>query len=386
MKKVLQISNYLYPNFGGIEHVTRCIANVLSENGEFEQKIICFNETASDGDHVCKREETVYDEVDGIEVIRCGCITKKFSQSISLSFGRELDKVMEDFKPDILIFHYPNPYQAAFLMKYLRRDFRFILYWHLDIVRQKLLGKIFHKQSLRLLERADKIVATSPNYVDGSPYLRKYREKCTVIPNCIDESRLTITDKRKKRAEEIRQINKDKIICFAVGRHVKYKGFKYLIEASRLLDDRFHIIIGGKGPLTEELKTLAVGNQNIEFPGMISENDLIAYYQAMDIFCFPSITKNEAFGIAIAEAMYFSKPVVTFHIPGSGVNYVNQKDITGLEVENRDVIAFADAIQYLADDKNLRMRMGFSAKERVKSLFLYSQFQKSVLRLLEMKA
>ena len=222
--------------------------------------------------------------------------------------------------------------------------------------------------------------------MDGSPYLRKYREKCTVIPNCIDESRLTITDKRKKRAEEIRQINKDKIICFAVGRHVKYKGFKYLIEASRLLDDRFHIIIGGKGPLTEELKTLAVGNQNIEFPGMISENDLIAYYQAMDIFCFPSITKNEAFGIAIAEAMYFSKPVVTFHIPGSGVNYVNQKDITGLEVENRDVIAFADAIQYLADDKNLRMRMGFSAKERVKSLFLYSQFQKSVLRLLEMKA
>ena len=41
------------------------------------------------------------------------------------------------------------------------------------------------------------------------------------------------------------------------------------------------------------------------------------------IFCFPSITRNEAFGIALAEAMYCGKPAVTFTIEGSGVNFVS---------------------------------------------------------------
>ena len=192
MKKVLQITNYFYPHIGGIEQVTRDIANALSDTEGYEQKIICFNETASDGSFHCQRKETVHDFVDGVDVIRCGCITKKASQSISLTFGRELDKVMKAMAPDIVIFHYPNHFQAAFLMKYLKRDFKFILYWHLDIVKQKLLGKLFHGQTISLLEQADQVIATSPNYIDGSPYLSKFREKCVVVPNCINESRLTI--------------------------------------------------------------------------------------------------------------------------------------------------------------------------------------------------
>ena len=370
MKKVLQISNYLYPNIGGIEQVARDIANALSEEGSYEQKIICFNETANDGDHHCKRAETVHDYVDGVEVIRCGCIAKKASQSISLTFGRELHKLMEIFRPDIVIFHYPNPYQAAFLMHYLKREFKFILYWHLDIVKQKILGKVFHRQTVRLLERADKVIATSPNYIDGSRYLSKFRKKCVVVPNCINESRLKITSESQKRAEEIRRDNKDKIICFAVGRHVPYKGFKYLIEASKYLDDRFRIYIGGKGPLTESLKAQAAGDKKIIFLGRVSDEDLIAYYQAMDIFCFPSVTKNEAFGIALAEAMYFGKPAVTFTIPGSGVNYVCINGEDGIEVPNSDSRKFAESILLLCDNELIRIEMGINAKKRVEKNFL----------------
>ena len=135
MKKILQISNYIYPNIGGIEQVARDTAHVLSADGNYEQKIICFNETARDGDYVCHRNETVHDSVDGVEVIRCGCITKKFSQSISLTFPGELKKLMEEFDPDVVIFHYPNPFQAQFLQKYFKKKFKFVLYWHLDIVK-----------------------------------------------------------------------------------------------------------------------------------------------------------------------------------------------------------------------------------------------------------
>ncbi len=383
MKRILQIPNYMYPNIGGIEQVARDIANALAPNEDIKQKIICFNETAQDGDYVCKRKETVYDKVDGIDVIRCGCITKKASQSISLTFGRELKKVMDSFKPDIVIFHYPNPFEAAFLTKYLKRDFKFVLYWHLDIVKQKILGKLFNGQTIRLLERADKVVATSPLYIDGSKYLSQYRNKCTVIPNCISESRIKVTPEIKTRAEEIRKQNEGKIICFGIGRHIPYKGFKYLVEASKHLDDRFRIFIGGKGELTDELKAQAGDDTKITFLGRVSDEDLIAYYMAMDIFCFPSITKNEAFGIALAEGLYFEKPAVTFNVPGSGVNYVSLDGVTGIEVPNRDVEAYAQALKKLADDPDLRKKYGAAGKQRVEENFLSEQFKDNISGVIE---
>lgn len=41
--------------------------------------------------------------------------------------------------------------------------------------------------------------------------------------------------------------------------------------------------------------------------------------------------------LALAEAMYYEKPAVTFTIPGSGVNYVCLNSENGIEVENRNV-------------------------------------------------
>ena len=87
-------------------------------------------------------------------------------------------------------------------------------------------------------------------------------------------------------------------------------------------------------------------------------SELKAYLAACDVFCFPSITKNEAFGIALAEAMAFAKPSVTFTIKGSGVNYVSLNGVTGIEVANGDVEAYAAAIRTLKEDAALREKFG----------------------------
>ena len=381
--KLLQITNYIYPHIGGIEQVARDIADSLTGRENIIQKIICFNEDASDGEYVCRRRETVCDRVDGVEVVRCGCVTKKASQSISLTFRRELKKLMESFAPDVVIFHYPNPFQASFLLPLLNPGTKLILYWHLDITKQKYLGKLFHKQNLRLCTRADKIVATSPNYIDGSPYLSRFREKCTVIPNCISTERLTVTPRISALAEHIRDKYKGKTVVFAVGRHVEYKGMKYLVRASKELDDRFEILIGGKGPLTGELFAEKKGCDRVRMLGRISDELLIACLVACDIFAFPSITKNEAFGIALAEGMYFGKPAVTFTIPGSGVNFVSLGGITGIECPNRSSKAFAGALTALASDSALREKYGTAARQRVLDNFMFEAFRENILRLVD---
>lgn len=367
MKKILHISKYYYPFSGGTEQIARDCVNALKD--EYEQKVIAFN----DG------KEDVNDYVDGIEVIRCGCFAKVSAQSLSISYKKRLHNVIKTFKPDIVIFHYPNPFVAHFILKELKNnDIKFILYWHLDIVRQKLLRVFFKPQNRKLLKRADKIIATSPNYIEGSEWLQSVKEKCVVIPNCINEERMEITPEIEEKAQKIRKENEGKTICVAVGRHTEYKGFTYLIQASKLLDDKFKIFITGTGELTESLKKEAANDSKITFTGRIEDEELKAYILACDIFCFPSITKNEAFGVALAEAMYYGKPAVTFNIPGSGVNYVCLDGITGIEVENRNVVAYANAIRNVSTNKELKVKYGQAGRKRVMNNFLSSQFCENI--------
>ncbi len=370
MKKILHISKYYYPFRGGTEQIAQDCVSAFKD--DYEQKVICFNHESGDAN----------DMVDGIEIIRCGCFTKVFSQSLSFSYKKRLKDVMKNFNPDIVIFHYPNPFVASLLLQTIPEKSKLVIYWHLDIVKQKVLGKFFTGQNKRLIERADKLIATSPNYVEGSPWLSMAKEKCVVVPNCINEGRLQRTEQSEKIAEQIREDNKDKVICLAVGRHTEYKGFKYLIQASKLLDDRFRIFITGKGELTEELKKKAAGDNKVHFLGVVSDDELKAYLSVMDIYCFPSITKNEAFGLALAEGMFYGKPAVTFTIPGSGVNYVCLNGEDGIEVENRNVKKYAEALFMLAEDKELRNRYGEAGKKRVTENFLDSQFRRNIRKII----
>ena len=367
MERILHISKYYYPFSGGTEQIARDCVNALKD--EYEQKVIAFNDGKEDAN----------DYVDDIEVIRCGCFAKISAQSLSISYKKRLHNVIKTFKPDIVIFHYPNPFVAHFVLKELQNnDIRFILYWHLDIVRQKLLRVFFKSQNRKLLKRADKVIATSPNYIEGSEWLQSVKEKCVVVPNCINEERMKITPAIEEKAQKIRKENEGKTICVAVGRHTEYKGFTYLIQASKLVDDKFKIFITGTGELTESLKKEAANDSKITFTGRIEDEDLKAYILACDIFCFPSITKNEAFGVALAEAMYYGKPAVTFNIPGSGVNYVCLDGVTGFEVENKNVKAYAESIKKLSTNEEIKIAMGSSAKRRVVDNFMNEKFKKNI--------
>lgn len=370
MKRILHISKYYYPFIGGVEQVARDAVSALS--GRAEQKVLCFNHEPGN----------LVDNVDGVEVTRCHCQYKISSQSISLDFNKKLNEILADFNPDVVIFHYPNPFVTHFLLKSLSVNVQLFVYWHLDITKQKLLGKLFHFQNKALLKRANKVIATSPNYVDGSKYLSKVADKCIVVPNCINERRLVVTDESTLLSEKIKLENQGKILCLAVGRHVPYKGFEYLIKAFDKLDGNVVLNIAGEGELTESLKKQAADNPNIHFLGKIDDATLKAYYLASNIFCFSSITKNEAFGLALAEAMYFGLPAVTFTINGSGVNYVSINGETGIEAPNRNVAEYANALKKMADDNELRVQYGKAASLRVVKNFLFAQYKRALVYLI----
>lgn len=371
--KILQISKYYFPFVGGVEQVASDCSNSLKETNDV--KVFCFNHEK--GDNI--------DTIDDVEIIRAGCFAKIASQSLSLSYYKNLKKVFKSFRPDLVIFHYPNPFAAHYLLKILKKypTCKLVIYWHLDIVKQKILGKLFNGQTKKLLKKACKVFATSPNYIEGSKYLSSHKSKCEVLSCCVNNDRLSINENDVQFAEQIKHENNGKTICFAIGRHVQYKGMEYLIKASRFLDENYRIFIGGSGPLTESLKSLAQKDEKITFLGKIKEEELKGYLLACDIFCFPSITKNEAFGIALAEAMCLGKPAVTFTIEGSGVNYVSVNNVTGIEVENGNIENYAQAIKYLANNADVREQYGNAAKSRVKNLFTEHIFRENLNNLIK---
>ncbi len=381
--RVLHISKYYYPFLGGTEQVARDMVRALAGSG-VKQKVICFSEDCSD-DHIsCSHGESRKDVIDGVEVYRCSYLLKASSQAVSLTYGRTLKFLMDRFKPNIIILHYPNPFVTHYLLKYKDRDFKLLVYWHLDITRQKVLKHLFHGQNIALINRADKILGATPKHVNESAYTPWFGDRKYILPYIIDEESLVMSPEEIEEGKRIRERYSGKVLGLFIGRHVAYKGLTYLIKASKELGkSNLQFLIAGSGELTESLEEEAKDDPKVEFLGRITDSQRRSYLYACDIICFPSITRNEGFGLALAEGMYFGHPAVTFTIEGSGVNYVNLDKVTGIECPNSDYKAYAKALRTLAEDETLRRQYGDAARERILGHFTEDIFRKNLIKLIE---
>ena len=267
---------------------------------------------------------------------------------------------------DIVHLHFPDP--LSHLVSYcMPKGPKLVISWHSDIVRQKTLMGFYGPFQKDIISRADAVVAATPAHFSSSTQLGVTSDgnKYKVVPYGLDFAPYELMKETLAKATLLRQQLGTKIVLFAVGRHVYYKGFEYLIRAMREIKE-VALILGGGGPLFDShvrlAKALGVGDR-VVFPGRIPDQDLPAYYHASDIFCMPSCERNEAFGQVQLEAMACAKPVVCCQL-NNGVNYVHQHGITGIAVPPRNPAALAGAITMLIQDEALRRKMGEAGRSR----------------------
>lgn len=272
--RILQLGKF-YPVLGGVEKVMFDITSGLSEAG-VECDMMC---ATSDG----RGSEVIELNPHG-RVVCCKTWLKKARTTIAPSMITKLRRMADGY--DIIHIHHPDPMAAMALMLsgFLGKV---VLHWHSDILSQKTLLKFYLPIQNWLIKRADAIVGTSPVYLAESPYLQKVQDKTRCIPIGIVPSR---SDSAK--VQSIRNEYAGRKIIFSLGRLVEYKGYRYLIEAAKYLDDSHIILIGGGGPLKDELQSqidgLGVGNR-VKLLGKVSDEDLPSYYGACDLFCLSSI-------------------------------------------------------------------------------------------------
>jgi rhamnosyl/mannosyltransferase len=271
---------------------------------------------------------------------------------------------------DIIQFHEPFPLgdMALLLSGYKGKV---VVWWHSDIVRQKVLGKILRPVTTWFLKRADSIIAATEGHIKSSPFLSQHTGKCKVVPYGLDISKYPEPLEKNYLTKKLSLVSHKKLL-FA-GRIVYYKGIDILISAMEYTKDA-ELFIAGGGPLEHEMTALVARRKlqrQVHFLGVLPRNDLLAAYYDCDMFVLPSNANSEAFGIVQLEAMSYGKPVINTNLP-TGVPYVSLHEQTGLTVAAGDTLKLADAITRLIQNDKLRQRYGKAAQNRVREHFALS--------------
>lgn len=363
--KVLQVNKLYYPHIGGVENHVRDLAVGIKD--WVDVRVLVAN-TSPIG-----RTETI----DSVEVTKAASLGRFRSAPLVPTFGLWLKRL----RSDIYHFHFPFPTgELAYL--WARPPGKLVVTYHSDIIRQKLLLRAYTPYLRKFLASADRIIASSPNMIEHSPFLQNLKEKCTVIPFGIDLKKFELTPDIKEKINQLRMKYGPRMVFF-LGRFIYYKGLEYLIVAMKEVDA--NLVIAGSGPLEQELKKMVAESglkRKVNFVREPRDEDIAAYFHACDVFVLPSVERSEAFGIVQLEAQACRKPVVSTNLT-TGVPFVNLDEETGLVVIPRSSTALADAINRLLEDDQLRMKLGAQAQARVEKEFTRELMAERVLKLYE---
>ncbi len=346
--QVLHVGKFYPPHMGGIETHLQTLCGELRKT--LDVRVTVANESRAWSNEL----------LDGVPVTRVPTHWTLASAPICPGMISQI----RGSEADIVHIHLPNPMAV---IAYLASGHRghLVASYHSDTVRQKFLGAAFEPLLHAALRRSSAIIASSSEYQRSSPVLRKYQDRCHVIPYGIAVEQSQHADPAAVAA--IRQQYGERLVV-SVGRLVYYKGFEYLIQAMPQV--RGNLLIIGEGPLRGKLQDLAASlglSKRVHFAGNIA-GELTSYYHAADVFALASIARSEAFGIVQIEAMAAGTPVVNTSLE-SGVPFVSLHAKTGLTVPPADPGALADALNCLLDQPELRRSLGDAARERARREF-----------------
>jgi len=338
--RVLHLGKYYPPVEGGIETVTFQMAEGLTRLG-VRSDVLCFDPAGPGGTQ----------QWTGYAVHRAPAPLVAASTPLSRDYVRRLARLAPHY--DILHVHCPNP-MAALALRLVRPRARVVLQWHSDVIRQQRLNRAY-RLALGdwLARRADAVVGASPAHVEASEYAGAFRGKAHVIPFGLDPAPFAPQRADQAALARLEARFAGRRLVFALGRLIGYKGFDVLVDAAALLGPEWAVLIGGTGPLEGALRARIAERglaDRVFLAGRIPQEELSAHYRACRVFCLPSTTRAEMFGMVQLEAMACGRPVVSTRIPGSGVPWVNEHGVTGLTATPGDASALAQALREAGED------------------------------------
>jgi glycosyltransferase involved in cell wall biosynthesis len=353
--RILHLGKYYPPAAGGVE---RFLGDLLEEQRRAGDEAAALVHAA--------RADAVH--ADPPWVMRCPVFLRLIFAPISPAYPAWLARALRRFGPDVLHIHMPNVSPFWALLLPLARRVPWLVHWHSDVEPSKF------KRSLRLayphyriferalLERAEAIVVSSPQYLAASAPLRPWRHKCHVVPLGISPARLP--DVPAGASDALWPSEGMRVL--AVGRLTYYKGFDTLVRAVAGAAG-MQLVVAGSGderPVLERILSECGNPDHLVLAGEVDDPTLCRLMASCDVVCLPSRERTEAFGLVLVEAMRYGKPLVVSELAGSGVAYVAREGQNAVTVPVDDVRAWRSALDELAAHPARRHMLGRLGRER----------------------
>lgn len=245
------------------------------------------------------------------------------------------------------------------------------------------LNKQLDAITCRVLDRADAVVtASKASYFEVSKIVT-HPNRIHLIPNGVDLKRFhpSLNGHQVKS----RLGFGDRHVIFSLRVHEPKNGLEHLIRAIPLVVKEKRdvvFVIGGDGSLREyheELATRLNVRGNVVFTGWLPHDTVPLFYAMSDVVVVPSI--QEAFGLAVTEAMACGKPVIGSNV--GGITDQIDDGYNGFKVQPGDPQIIAQKVLWLLEHANEARRMGSNGRRIAESKFDIDARINSVMSLYE---
>ena len=281
---------------------------------------------------------------------------------LAIPMSRTMIKKIKEINLDII--HTHSPFLMGWLGKIMakRLDLPLVFtyhtlyekYAHYAPLIERWARKLAITYTKRYCQYCDMVVAPS-EYVKKRLIEYNISGSLLTVPTGIK-----ISDFRKTDSSWIKDkynLKKEEKILLFVGRLGKEKNVDFLLEAFKKISNNIpktKLIIVGDGHNKAFLKKM-VKSLNIEekviFTGLQPHENVIDFYQASDLFVFPSVTETQ--GLVILEAMAGGLPVVA--VDAAGSQDMVDSGVNGMLVKEDQHVFAQSVINLLCNDNKYKL-------------------------------
>ncbi len=277
-----------------------------------------------------------------------------------------LKNVIREFAPEIVHAHYATSYG---LIGALTGFHPYIISaWGSDLMAFPY-KSIFHKKILKyIFTKADEILATSKTLASYAKNITS--KEIGIIPFGVDTEKF-------KPGKRDSIFEPDSIVIGSIKSLEKIYGIDILINAFEKVHSKqpqlnLILLLVGSGSRETEYRQLVEKshlNKLTIFTGRIPHNELVKYYNMIDIFV--NVSYNESFGVSVLEASACEIPVIVSRV--GGLTEVVEENKTGFLIEPVNVNELVTALEKMILNSNLRIEMGKAGREFVKANYEWNK-------------
>ncbi|MGC9334481.1 MAG: glycosyltransferase family 4 protein [Anaerolineae bacterium] len=316
--KVLLVLTYYHPHVSGLTIYVKRLATSLVERGH-QVTVLTSRYDAS-----LPAEEVI----DGVHVVRAPVLFRVSKGVIMPTFPFLAWRLIRQH--DVVSVHLPQ-FEASLLSLWGRLAGRpVVLTYHCDLQLphgwfNRIVDKVVFASNYLAGHLAQAAVAYTEDFARHSHFLSRFLDKVHVIPPPVMMP--------EPRPEEVGAFCTahdlaDRPVVGMAARLATEKGVEVLIGAMpRLLEafPRLKVLFAGQyedvmgeEAYYERLMPMikALGKEHWEFLGILSQEEMPAFFAACDVLVVPSLNSTESFGLVQVEAMLCGTPSIASNLPG----------------------------------------------------------------------